>query len=505
MHPFDVAIVVLYLGFIAGLGLYFARRQNSTEAYFLAGRNIPGWVVGFSIMGTICSSATFIGHPGNVFHDNLYLLPAHLVPLVVMLVIARRVVTFYRHTVRMTAYEYLEQRFGYLARVYGAGTFLLGRTADVSVTYYFLALATAYLTGWNVFAVIIVLGAITVLYTVVGGIEAVVWTDVIQGIFLVGGGLTCIFLVLFGSAAAPGDVITAAWEGDKFSIDRWEWDFVQNNQWILIIGAAFLWLQALISDQGNVQRYLLARSDEEAVRGATLGVGACIPVWIIFMVLGGLLWGYYQVGSVQIPAEVVANKDQIVPYFIKTQFPIGLKGLMLAALIAAAMSSLDSDLNAMATVVVNDFYTRLRPNAPDRQQLWVGKCTVVLLGVASILLALQWTKISNPSLVEFFFSMAMIVTGGILALFALGMLFKWTTATGANAGIIACVLLTAWATLTHVELPSTGARILDLGRFNYTWSPVLIGVLGHLALVTVGLSASAFQRRIKRSADESEN
>ncbi len=498
MHSIDVAIVVLYLGCIAGLGLYFARRQRSTEDYFLAGRNVPGWVVAFSIMGTICSSATFIGHPGNVFHDNLYLLPAHIVPLIVMLVIARRVVTFYRRTVRMTAYEYLEQRFGYLARVYGAGTFLFSRVADVSVTYYFLALATAYLTGWNIFGVIIVLGVITVVYTVVGGIEAVVWTDVIQGVFLVGGGLLCIFFILSGSGLASTDIVAAAWEGGKFSIDRWEWDLSQNNQWVLIIGATFLWLQALVSDQNNVQRYLLARSDEEAIRGATLGVGVCIPVWIIFMVLGGLLWSYYQIGPEQIPTDVVENKDQIVPYFIKTQFPIGVKGLMLAALIAAAMSSLDSDLNAMATVVVNDFFARIQPEASDQRQLWVGKCSVVVLGVASILLALQWTKISSPSLVEFFFAVSMIVTGGILALFALGMLFQWTTTTGAYAGIVACMLFTSWATLTHVELPSTGARILDLGSFNYTWSPVLIGVLGHLVLVTVGLSASRILGRTKR-------
>lgn len=416
-----------------------------------------------------------------------------------ILFIARRVVLFYRRSVRMTAYEYLEQRFGYLARVYGSGTFLFSRVADVSVTYYFLSLATAYLTGWNVFGVILVLGTITVVYTVVGGIEAVVWTDVLQGIFMIGGGLLSVFFIFSESAVGATGVVAAAWEGGKFSIDRWEWDPIQNNQWVLIVGAAFIWLQSLVCDQNNVQRYLLARSDKEAVQGATLGVGVCIPVWILFMSLGALLWSFYHVGTEQIPAEVVANKDRIVPYFIKTQFPLGLKGLILAALIAAAMSSLDSDLNAMATVVVNDFYTRLQPNATDRRRLWVRKCAVALLGVASILLALQWTKISNPSLVEFFFSMSMIITGGLLALFALGMLFRWTTATGAYAGIIACVLFTGWATLTHVTLPSSGARIVDLGHFNYTWSPVLIGVLGHLVLVTVGLSTSALMGRAKRT------
>ena len=333
--PIDTSIVVVYLSGVALLGVYFSRRQKTTEDYFLAARSVPGWVVAFSILGTICGSATFVGHPGNVFHDNMFLIPAHMVPLIVMLLLARRIVVFYRHSVRMTAYEYLEQRFGYPARAYGAATFLVSRVADVSVTYYFLALATALLTGWNVTGVILILGAITVLYTLIGGIQAVVWTDVVQGIFLVGGGLLCILLILFGSDADPSQIVSAAWEGGKFEIDRWQWDATENNQWLLIIGSVFVWLQAFCCNQHNVQRYLLARSDREAVRGAVMGAAACVPVWLLFMLLGALLWSYYQFSAEAIPPDVMAVKDRIVPYFVSTHFPAGLKGLVLAALIAA--------------------------------------------------------------------------------------------------------------------------------------------------------------------------
>mgnify|MGYP003325940224 CR=1 FL=1 len=126
--------------------------------------------------------------------------------------------------------------------------------ADVSVTYYFLALATALLTGWDVTGVILILGAVTVLYTLIGGIQAVVWTDVIQGVFLVGGGLLCILLILFGSDASPSQIFDAAWEGGKFEIGRWQWDATQNNQWLLIIGSVVVWLQAFCCNQHNVQR-----------------------------------------------------------------------------------------------------------------------------------------------------------------------------------------------------------------------------------------------------------
>jgi len=495
MAPIDTAIVVVYLSGVALLGVYFSRRQKTTEDYFLAARSVPGWVVAFSILGTICGSATFVGHPGNVFHDNMFLIPAHLVPLVVMLLLARRIVVFYRHNVRMTAYEYLQQRFGYPARAYGAATFLVSRVADVSVTYYFLALATAVLTGWDVTGVILILGAITVLYTLIGGIQAVVWTDVVQGLFLVGGGLLCILLILFGSDAGPSQILTAAWEGGKFEIGRWQWDATQNNQWLLILGSIVAWLQSFCCNQHNVQRYLLARSDREAVRGAVMGAGACVPVWLLFMLLGALLWSYYQFSAEVVPAEVMAVKDRIVPYFVSTHFPAGLKGMVLAALIAAAMSSLDSDLNSLATVVVNDFFGKLRPRASESLRLLVGRVSVVGLGAASILLALQWTRIDSASLVEFSLTMTMIFTGGILGLFAVGMLFRWTLAGGAYLGILACLLFTAWATLTQVRLPGSAQPILDLGSFNCTLSLWLTGVLGHLVLVSVALAASLILRR----------
>ena len=495
MAPIDTGIVVVYLSGVALLGVYFARRQKTTEDYFLAARSVPGWVVAFSILGTICGSATFVGHPGNVFHENMFLIPSHLMPLVVMLLLARRIVVFYRHNVRMTAYEYLQQRFGYPARAYGAATFLVSRVADVSVTYYFLALATAVLTGWDVTAVILILGAITVLYTLIGGIQAVVWTDVVQGIFLVGGGLLCILIILFGSDAGPSQILATAWEGGKFEVGRWQWDATQNNQWLLILGSIVAWLQSFCCNQHNVQRYLLARSDREAVRGAVMGAGACVPVWLLFMLLGALLWSYYQFSAEVVPADVMAVKDRIVPYFVSTHFPAGLKGMVLAALIAAAMSSLDSDLNSLATVVVNDFFGKLRPRASESLRLLVGRISVVGLGAASILLALQWTRIDSASLVEFSLTMTMIFTGGILGLFAVGMLFRWTLARGAYLGIMACLLFTAWATLTQVSLPGSAGPILDLGSFNCTLSLWLTGVLGHLVLVSVAMAASLILRR----------
>ncbi len=488
MGIIEITVIVIYLGILGTFGLYFSRRQKTTEDYFLAGRNLPGWVVGFSIMGTIVGSATFVGHPGEVFKKDMWALPMHLVYPFVMILISVFLVAFYRRTIRMTAYRYLEIRFGYPARAYGAGAFIISHILDLSITFYFLAVAVGYMSGWDVWWVILIVGMATVIYTMVGGIEAVVWTDVIQGTLLVLGGLVCICFLLFSSDAGPTAIIAKAWEGGKFSLGNWDFSWFENNQWFYILGGTFGALQYLACDQSNVQRYLLARTDKEAAQGAYMGAAACVPIWILFMVIGALMWAFYELSTDQLPAEVLREKDFIIPYFIKTQLPAALVGLILAALMAAAMSSIDSELNSMAAVIVNDFYVRLRPNSKDKHLLLLGKIVVAVIGASSIIIAQQWIGIK--SVIELSVTVASIITGGILGLFALGFLFRWTTARGAYIGIVFCILFTGWATLTRINLPGMETALLDLGRFNYTLSPYLIGLFTHFILVGVGVLAS---------------
>ncbi len=489
MGIIEITVIVIYLCILGTLGLYFSRRQKSTEDYFLAGRNLPGWVVGFSIMGTVISSATFIGLPGEVYKTNMWSLPRQFVWPLVMIFISCYLVAFYRRTVRMTAYSYLEKRFGYPARAYGAAAFIVSHVIDVSVTFYFLAIAVGYMSGWDVWWVILIVGAVTVIYTMIGGIEAVVWTDVIQGTLLVIGGVICLFVLLFTPSEGAGVVITKAWEGGKFAMGNWNFDWYEHNQWFYVIGGAFFTLQYLACDQSTVQRFLLARSDKEAARGAYIGASACVPVWVLFSIVGALLWAFYELSLEQLPAEVLESKDFIMPYFIKTQLPAAVIGILLAALIGAAMSSLDSELNSLATVMVKDFYVRILPGANDRHQLIVGKIVVAVLGASSILIAQQWIGIR--SVIELSITVASIVTGGILGLFALGFLFRWTTSRGAYIGIIFCFLFTGWATVTGVNLPGSNTPLLNFGQFNYTLNPYIIGVFNHLVLVFVGLVASA--------------
>jgi SSS family solute:Na+ symporter len=214
-------------------------------------------------------------------------------------------------------------------------------------------------------------------------------------------------------------------------------------------------------------------------------------VWILFFLLGACIWGFFQVTGAHFPADVAAVKDNIVPYFIKTQLPVGVIGLVVAALMAAAMSSLDSDLNSMATVIVDDFYARLRPQSSDRRRLWIGRVAVATLGVMAIVFSQLWIGIGTA--MEFGVQLFSIATAGMLGLFALGALTKRANAKGALVGIIACAVFTAWATFTSVKLPALGDRVLlDLGPLNYQLHPFLIGIFSHAILFVVGLGASRF-------------
>jgi SSS family solute:Na+ symporter len=439
------------------------------------------------------SSTTFIGHPGNVYARDMWNLPSFLMLPVVLIFISRRVVVFYRRTVRMSIYDYLEKRFNYTARAYGAAAFIISRVVDMSATLYFLAIPVSFLTGLDVSLVIVIVGGVTLVMTLVGGIAAVVYSDVVQGTLLILGGLVCVAIALFKPPGGAMEVLQTAWGGGKFGLGTVTFSWVQDNIWFYIVGGGIWAVQRYALDQHIVQKYLVARTDREAQRSAYLGAISCLLVWGLFFLFGACLWGFYQLTETELPAQVAATKDNIVPYFIKTQLPAGVIGLVIAALIAAAMSSLDSDLNSMATVIVDDYFGRLRPRSSDAQRLWVGRVTVGVLGIFAIVFSMLWIGIGTA--MEFGVQIFSIATAGMFGLFALGALSKRATARGAIAGIAACVLFTAWATLTSVKFPALNRVLLDLGAFNYPLHPFLIGVFNHGILFGVGLTASLLAKR----------
>jgi SSS family solute:Na+ symporter len=315
----------------------------------------------------------------------------------------------------------------------------------------------SYLSGIHLKWVIVIVGAVTLVMTVAGGLAAVVYADVLQGTLLIGGALVCLSIALFRPEGGPGAVLETAWNGGKFGLGDLSFSWFTANIWIYLVVGGIWAVQRYALDQHIVQKYLVAKTDRQARVSAYVGALACLPVWLMFFLFGACLWAFYQLTGTMPPSN-----DNIVPYFIKTQLPVGLIGLVVAALLAAAMSSLDSDLNSMATVIVDDYYARLRPHSTDRRRLWVGRVAVTVLGIGSIVFSLVWVGIETA--MEFGVKLFSIATAGMLGLFALGALTKRANARGALVGIIACVLFTAWATFTSLKLPALGDRVLlDLG------------------------------------------
>ena len=480
----DITIIVVYMIAMLLVGRSFARRQTTTEAYFVAGRSIPAWAMGVSIYATLITSITFIAYPGSSYAGNWSELVPGFMVIGVLILVGTVIIPFFRHAIGMSVYEYFEKRFGYTARAYSAFAFAMGHFSKMGFVFYTLAITVSSMTGWNIYFVMIATGAVTIYYTVIGGIEAVIWTDVIQGFIKVIGIVVCLGWLCANMPGGIGAAFELAASKKKFSLGTVDFNLTSKSSiWVMSLYGFFFYLQKYVADQTLVQRYLIAKNERDALRGVALGALLCVPAWVLFMLIGTLVWAYYQLSHEVLPA-FVDKPDKIFPYFLTTKIPSGLAGLFMAALFSASMSMLSSDLNCLSVVGVEDYYRRIRPNTTDQHRLFVGKLIVAICGALAVLVAviIAW---KSERVLSLWFITSSIVSGGLAGLFLLAFLSPRANRHGATIGIAACLLFTTYATLT-----SGKDRVLDLGAWNFPWAGVLIGVVAHVVLLTVGYLAS---------------
>jgi SSS family solute:Na+ symporter len=483
MRWLDLLVIALYMATLVSFGIRFSRRQTSTDRYFVAKRSIPSWAMGLSFLATLISSVTFIAYPGSSYAgDWTNLVPGFMVVLVLALVGAV-VIPFFRHMLRMSVYEYFGKRFGYGARVYASLAFMAGHFSKMGFVFYLLSLTVSSMTGWNTDRVIIAVGVITVCYTLIGGIEAVIWADVVQGFVLWLGIFICLAYLLFLPPGGPMAALHMAWNAHKISLGSMAPDLARPTFLVLSLYGFFFYLQKYTADQTIVQRYLVAKSDRGALRGIALGAVLCVPVWGLFMLIGTLSWSFYRTTGEKLPAYV--NKaDQVFPHFITTHVPAGLAGLFLAALFGAAMANLSSDLNSLAAIGVQDYYRVLRPDSTERRRLQVAKAIVAVCGGLCMVIAVALAHTHGTAL-GLWYTISAIVAGGLAGLFLLAFLSERASKTSAHVGIAASLIFTTWATLTL-----GGGKLWNLGRVNFPLHDYMIGVIGHLVLLAVGYAAS---------------
>lgn len=492
LHFVDYLIIVLSLVITFWFGVRFSKKNTNTEQYFAAGGNIPAWAVGMSIFATLISSVTFLAYPGEGYKSNWILLVQGFMVPVVLLFSIRFIVPLYRDVIGLSAYEYFEKRFGYLARVYGSLGFIFAHFSKMGSVLFLLALALSSMTHVDTLTIIWIIGIAIVFITLFGGMEAVIWLDVIQGFLLILGGIVAIAVILLKTDGGLGAIVNYAVDHDKIGFGPYDFDFVHLTFWVMAINGIFYAIQKYGADQTIVQRYLTAKSDKEAIKASILGIGITVPVWITFMFIGTALFSFYGLNSgIGLPEGI--KSDAVFPHFIMTQLPPGLIGLILSALIAAAISSLDADLNCLAAVGVDDYYKRLYPNSSGAQQLRMGKILVVVAGLAAILIASFYVFAGeNDGILSTVFMLYAIFSGGIAGMLLLGLFVNRANRKGLNVGLVACVLFTGYALMTSTSM-GTGAQrhlILDLGEYNFTHHKYMLGVYSHFVLFFVGWIAS---------------
>jgi len=483
----DVIVLVVYVAGVVAFGCWFIRRSRSTEQFMVAARSLPGWAVGLSIFGTFLSSNTFIGYPGVAYGGNWNQF-VFSISLPIAAVIAVKVfVPFFRRTGEISAYHHLEGRFGPWARTYAVVFYLLMQLARIGSIMFGVALALNVLTGWPLVHIIITMGALITLYTLVGGIEAVIWTDVAQSVVLVVGVVVVGAMLLAGMPGGPGQVFSIAAAEGKFSLGRFSLSLSEPTFWVVLAYGIVINLKNFGIDQSYVQRYHAVRSERAAARSVWLGALLYVPVSALFLFVGTSLYAYHQAHPAmraevaEIKAEEVLRQrkgsfdaadvrqkaaamtdeeigDRVLPHYIVSALPPGLTGLLIAALFAATMSSIDTSLNSSATVTLSDFYNRYwRPAASEKESMRVLHVATLFWGAVGTGVALA--LIGVESVLKAWWTMTGSVAGGMLGLFLLGILARRVTSRAAATGAILGLLVIAWLALSFV----TAAAMAGVG------------------------------------------
>lgn len=452
-HPFGIinyTVLAFYLSISVLIGVYFARKQTSTADYFTGGGRIPWWASGLSVFGTLLSAITFMAIPAKAFITDWSYFMLNIMAILITPVIAYIFIPFYNKLKIKTAYEYLEDRFNYLARAFGSLSFILFQLGRIGIVLLLPSLAISIVTGIPVTSSILMMGILCIIYTTFGGIEAVIWTDVLQVIVLLGGSILAFTWIIVHTESSFGDMITYATEQDKFNIANLDFNFTDSTFWVVCIGGLASAMVTQGTDQTIVQRYLTSTNVRDSQKTLYTNAFLTLPATIIFFGLGTLLFIFYtEMPNALSPA--ISNNDSIFPWYIVRELPIGVSGLLVAGIFSAAMSSISSSLNSVSTAYCNDFHSHFKPNVSDRKLLQIARIATVITGVLGVLLALWMASSNIKSLWDQFYRYLGLFTGGLGGMFLLGMLTKKANATGTLLGLVVSALL-IWYISVYTEI-----------------------------------------------------
>lgn len=438
----DYLVVGIYLLAITAFGSWFARFQKTTRDYFLTDRSVPWWAVCFTVVATETSTLTFIGIPASAYSGNMTFLQLALGYVIGRVIVSLLFIPAYFRGDLFTSYELLQRRFGTRVKTLSAVIFLITRSLADGIRLFATALVIAVVTSVPVPWVVIILGAAMIVYTVRGGVSAVIWTDVVQMFVYIAGAAAVALSLLNRIPGGWAEVVAAGQAAGKFVVLDAAFDPSRAyTLWAGVLGGVALTLATHGTDQFLVQRLLSARSAREASRGLILSGFIVFAQFIVFLLIGVMLFVYYQHTPLPQP---LSRTDEILPVFVVNSLSHGLAGFIVAAIVAAALSP---SLNAMAATTVNDFYLRyVRPDADQDTQMRVSRQATIGWGIVQLGVALgaQWM---DRSVLDAGLAVLSFASGAVLGAFLLGTLLPRTRERDALMGMVAglIVMTGVWA------------------------------------------------------------
>ncbi|MBQ3289632.1 MAG: sodium/solute symporter [Kiritimatiellae bacterium] len=446
MRAIDLFILAAYLAGVTvfGCSFYFRKNAKGTAGFVAGGGRVPSWAISLSIFATYVSSISFLALPAKAFASNWNALVLSFTVPLAAIVAAVAFVPLYRNLNSVSAYAFLEKRFGPWARMYGSVCFLVMQTARSGVILYLLAILLKMLFGWSVPAIILVVGLATCVYSMLGGVLAVIWTDAIQSIVLIAGTLLCIGVLVFTMPDGLAASASRIWADGKISLGSFSLsDWSGETFWVTFFYAIFINLQNLGIDQSFTQRYISAKDGRAAAKSVCFGCFLYLPVTFCFVAIGTLLWAYYTGRPGSLPDEVAAVTDSVFPYFIVHSLPPGVTGLLVAAIAAAAMSTISTTLNSGATVIMEDWFRRyVRRDASEKACVTVLRASTVVLGIASV--AIAFAVIGVESALSTWWMLQSVLSGGMLGLFLLGWASRRVSPAQAGVATLLGMATVAW-------------------------------------------------------------
>lgn len=440
----DYIVFFVFVGGVAlfGCSFYFRNRKGGADTFTKANGTIPTWVVGMSIFATFVSSISFLGLPGGSYAGNWNQLVFSLTIPVATLLAAKIFIPLYRNINSVSAYQFIEDRYGYWARCYVAICYLLTQLARIGSILLLLAIPINTMFGWDISTVLIVTGIVTLLYSMIGGISAVVWTDAIQGIILIVGAVVCALILTFSMPEGPQQIFEIASAGGKLSLGGFSLSLQNPTFWVVFVYGLFVNVQNYGIDQNYVQRYMTAKSTGEAVKSTLFGGLLYVPVSFIFVYIGTALFAYYTARPDLLPAGTPA--DNVFPYFIVHGLPTGLTGLVIASVFSAGMSTVSTSINSSATIILTDFMRGKLTAGKDMKVLYLSSFVVGVLGIVIGLLMMN-----VQGILDAWWKLASIFSGGMLGLFLLALVCKNIRRAYAVTAVIVGLALIVWLTVAH--------------------------------------------------------